>query len=393
MSRNLILCADGTGNAFARQTSNVSRLVRLVEVGTDDQQLVIYDQGIGTDPSLAQAARLYADGLGNARDRLIVLDPPGQLPWVPAAAVKLCGLTFGYGLRDNVMQMYKALSMHWSSGDQVFLFGFSRGAFTVRALAGLMHRCGLLPTAVAAGDGYARAFAKAWTLYQPHRVERSAIDHFRAELGISEDLVVQIHFLGLWDTVKSYGGIWPRSLPHLRHNPSVCIVRHALALAESRSWFIPTSWGGIDGEDLERLGVQPDERYAKQQVKEVWFRGCHSDVGGGDVERATAEIPLQWMLREAVHAGLRLGADGRRLVEADLSATALETHESLRCGWVFSEYVPRWELDNSVGPPRRYFRIGRSGMRHVDQFSRGGKVHLHRSAQRDYPLRSVDIVD
>jgi uncharacterized protein (DUF2235 family) len=273
----------------------------------------------------------------------------------------------------------------------VFLIGFSRGAFTVRALAGLIYRCGLVRPDVARSANYRRAFATAFTLYRPHEEDTAALECFRDKFGAAE--ACEIHFLGVWDTVKSYGGIWPTSLPHLRHNPIVHTVRHALAMAEKRSWFIPTSWGGIDGEDRERLGVKPDDRYDGQDAREVWFRGCHSDVGGGDAEVTTAKIPLQWMLREAKARELQLDARADAFLAEELPFAALEIHESLRCGWLLAEYVPRWELDNSARPPKRYFKMGRSGKRHIEQFSRGGKIHVHLSVRQDYAPVSIETVD
>ena len=267
---------------------------------------------------------------------------------------------------------------------------FSRGAFTARALAGLVYRCGLVKHELAAGNAFEECFAKAYALYKPHEADEEAVKKHRADFGVPDEC--EIHFLGLWDTVKSYGGVWPRSLPHLRHNPIVHIVRHALALHEKRSWFIPTSWGGIDGDDLVRLGVKPDPRYRTQDVREVWFCGSHSDVGGGDVEQNTAAIPLCWMLSEAKACGLKLNADGEKVLDQCDPAGPPETHESLKTGWLLTEYFPRWELDNSQRPPRRLFKIGRSGVRHVEQFARNGKVCVHHTAQQGYALKTVEII-
>lgn len=391
MTKNIVVCSDGTGNTFAKEASNVSRLTKLLALGRPEEQLVFYDQGIGTHPGLGRSVRSYAAAAEQSRCALQVLQEPRRPAWMPQVLSKMLGLAFGHGLRENVMQMYRALSQHWRSGDKVFLIGFSRGAFTVRALAGLIYRCGLVRPEVAADDAcFQRTLSTAFALYEPHEEDTAAVAHFQHEFGVAQ--ACDICFLGLWDTVKSYGGIWPTSLPHLRHNPIVHTVRHALALAEQRSWFVPTSWGGIDGESLERMGVKPDDRYRGQDVQEVWFRGCHCDVGGGDAETATAEVPLQWMLCEAMACGLLLDPSADGLLSKQFPAAAMAIHESLRCGWLLAEYVPRWELDNSARPPKRYFKIGRSGKRHIEQFSRGGKVHVHLSARQDYALRAVEMV-
>lgn len=392
MSKNIVVCADGTGNSFARRVSNVSRFVRQLTVDRPDDQLVFYDQGIGSHPDLVRSVRDYAEATGKVRVALKILMEPCRPSWMPLWLATVAGLVGGFGLYDNVKQMYQVLSRHWSSGDQVFLIGFSRGAFTVRALAGLVYRLGLVRTEHLCDREYAKVFAEAWALYTPHDRDRNAVARFKERNGLAESDELQIRFLGLWDTVKSYGGVWPKSLPHLRHNPAVCIVRHALALQEQRSWFIPTSWGGIDSDNWGQLRIEPDDRYELQDVQEVWFRGCHSDVGGGDDEEEIATIPLHWMLREAEAAGLLVRERAQESCAAAASGPASETHESLRGGWLLSEYVPRWELDNSRRPPKRYFRLGRSGQRHVEQFSRGGKVLIHQSAQQDYRLARIEIV-
>jgi hypothetical protein len=192
-----------------------------------------------------------------------------------------------------------------------------------------------------------------------------------------------VYFLGLWDTVKSYGGIWPQSLPHLRHNPIVRKVRHALALHEQRSWFLPTSWGGIDSDR-----PMDDPRYADQDVVEIWFRGSHSDVGGGYADDAAATISLRWMLNEAAGSGLRLNDAGRALARSSDPPERPALHDSLTPDWVRREYVPRWELDNSVFPPKRYFKCGRTGTRLPSQFARQQTVRLHASAGPEHDIVS-----
>ncbi len=385
MSRNIVICSDGTGNAFARQVSNVTRLVRSVDLSNPSGQLVFYDQGIGTSPQLEKAVQRYKFSAPDGHAALTILPPP-----VGGWHSKLFGLTFGYGLRENVAQMYRALGESYGgAADQVFLIGFSRGAFTVRVLAGLVYRCGLPSQSVAQSpDRFQQYFTRAYALYEPHDEDEGELQRLRES---NEHRTCTIHFLGLWDTVKSYGGVWPKSLPHLRHNPIVHIVRHALALHEQRSWFIPTSWGNIDADDLGRLGVKPHSGYRTQDVEEVWFRGCHSDIGGGDEEKETAAVPFRWMLGEAQTHGLVLNAEGTSTLAQTDEDCELRIHESLCGGWLLSEYIPRWELDNSQRPPKRYFKVGRSGRRHVEQFARGGQVNIHRTAWKDHPVTARKV--
>jgi uncharacterized protein (DUF2235 family) len=364
--KNIVICADGTGNSFGAQVSNVSRLVQLIDLNNPERQVVVYDQGIGTDPRYVNAVKEYKDKEREQRRALTITEPPFQAWWLPSRVVRVTGLAIGYGLRRNVKELYTALAQCYEHGDCIYLFGFSRGAFTVRVLAGLLFRCGLLPKDAPDFDV---KFEQAYSLYKPHLQDFDAVARFKD----AQVLTPRVHFLGVWDTVKSYGGIWPQSLPHLRHNPIVDTVRHALALDEQRSWFLPTSWGGIDSDR-----VMDDSAYRAQDIVEIWFRGVHSDVGGGFDDDAAAMIPLLWLLNEAKSAGLRLNQAGRDLaVSADPECPAL--HESMTSGWLITEYLPRWELDNSYFPPKRFFKCGRTGVRHPAQFSRQQVVRLHSS--------------
>ena len=379
MTRNLIICSDGTGNTFSENVSNVTRLVKALELCAPDRQLVFYDQGLGTNPKLVQAVKDYKSEGGVNRAGLIVLPAPRASKLIPPVA-RVAGLAFGYGLRDNVAEMYKALAESYrDETDRVFLFGFSRGAFTVRVLAGLIYRCGLPPRELAHDRAaFDECFAEAYRVYEPHAEDCSRTEEFRKRYKVRD---IEIQLLGIWDTVKSYGGIWPQSLPHLRHNPIVLRVRHALALNERRSWFVPTSWGGIDIDKPNAESVKPDARYAKQQVKELWFPGAHSDVGGGDREADTSIIPFRWMLREAQPLGIILTDAGRSELLVSDPPRSPQIHESLTWGWRLTEYFPRWELDNSRRPPKRLFKSWSTGRRHPDKFRRGKEPLLYQSSK------------
>jgi uncharacterized protein (DUF2235 family) len=367
MARRIVMCSDGTGNAFNDHVSSVARLITLIDLSRPARQVAFYDQGIGTDPRHVDEVKTYQDKQPDERVALTVLDPSYHAWWIPSRVARVAGLTVGYGLRRNVEELYTALAGCYEDHASIYLFGFSRGAFTVRVLAGLLFRCGLLRPDT---PNFASKFEAAYDLYIPHVQDDAAVKQFMRDEDVRTP---RVHFLGLWDTVKSYGGIWPQSLPHLRHNPIVDTVRHALALDEQRSWFLPTSWGGIDSDR-----VMDDPAYRAQDIIEIWFRGVHSDVGGGFDDDAAATIPLRWMLNEAKTAGLRLNRAGRDLaVSADPECPAL--HESLTGGWLITEYLPRWELDNSYFPPKRFFKCGRTGVRHPAQFSRQQVVRLHSS--------------
>jgi uncharacterized protein (DUF2235 family) len=196
-----------------------------------------------------------------------------------------------------------------------------------------------------------------------------------------------IHFLGIWDTVKSYGGLRPVMLPHLRHNPVVDCVRHALALDEQRGWFDVTTWGRLDT-DLHRDAAWsriPEPVKAKirtQDIEEVWFRGCHSDVGGGNGDEATERIALQWMLGEAHAKGIALSEAGCALLDPPGSAKRAVLHDSHTRAWRAVEIVPRRAIDNSGTWPRRIWAGTPNAKRDPLKLARHGKVAVHESVER-----------
>lgn len=293
MAKNIVICPDGTGNTFRSNLSNVVRLVKSLRLDDRGRQIVFYDQGVGTKARDVQAAKSFAEERG--RPGLQILSPPKTSRVFPPLLTREFGRGFGYGLAENVAEMYGGLARWYADGDRLYLFGFSRGAFTVRVLAGVLHRCGLLQ------PGNLDRFRQAFGLYESHyqHIENPAeLQRRRAEVQCFKERYTvrtcDVRFLGLWDTVKSYGFIVPKSLPHLRHNPSVKTVRHALALDERRCYFQATSWGGVDHPEYDdsRLGDSPD-------VQEVWFTGSHADVGGGykASESGLARAPFTWMVR------------------------------------------------------------------------------------------------
>ena len=323
-------------------------MVRFLALDNRDKQIVVYDQGIGTDARRWKEIWRLRDTIRDPGS-LHVLPGPHESWFPPAEFIALRrSLATGYGLRDNVGQMYGELAGLYEDGDEVFLFGFSRGAFTVRALAGLIYRCGLPRDG---GADFSSVFAQAWKLFVPMHPGEPKTRDFRLR---QRDC--PIHFLGVWDTVKSYGGFWPIMLPHLRHNPIVTHVRHAVALDEQRGWFDVTTWGRLDsdrepGAAWSRLSEDVRDRIEAQDIEEVWFRGCHSDVGGGNPDARSGRIALRWMLGEAERLGLRLNDAGRRLLHA--SDERAEVHPSDTLSWRLVELVPRATIHNDDRWPRR----------------------------------------
>lgn len=317
VGKNIVICCDGTANQLDGEFSNVAKLYSVLRKDDPNQQVAYYDPGVGT--------------LGDLRFAL------------PAAQTlsKWLGKAFGYGFRANLTDAYAFLMDTYEEGDRVFLFGFSRGAFTVRALAGVLHTCGLvekrnhnlLPYVFRLHmRSYDRpkAGARAAPRAKSKVYGADAAARFKRIYGRE----VRPHFLGLWDTVTSLGWVYRRTYyPYSTWNPDVHTVRHAVAIDERRAQYRQNLWRQARGQD----------------VRQVWFTGVHSDVGGGycEQESGLAKIPLSWMVAEAHDA--RLLVDLARYQDVVLgegsgayvkpSPTA-ELHKSLRGLWWLLEYLP-----------------------------------------------------
>ena len=271
--KRLVVCCDGTWNKADQDSNghpcptNVVKLAyRVAKRDGATPQIVFYDQGVGT---------------GNVLDR-----------W--------SGGALGEGLDDNIFDAYRFLIANYEVGDEIYLFGFSRGAFTARSIAGMIRKCGIVKrTSIA-------QYAPAMHLYRDHSThpDAPAAKAFKKAHSCCPDDDVAIHFIGVWDTVGSLGiplrGLrWITRRKHVFHDTelskTVKTARHALAIDERRGPFEPTLW-------MEK----PKEG---QTLEQVWFPGVHSDVGGGYAETDLSDIALDWMLGEAKAAGLALDAD------------------------------------------------------------------------------------
>src|SRR5262245_51304457 len=254
--RNIVICCDGTDNQFGPQYTNIMRLVRSLARAPGANQLVYYDPGVGTLPE------------------------PSAMTWLGRKWSTIRCLAFGADVPRKVAAAYTFLMDFWEPGDRVFLLGFSRGAYTVRVLAGLLHGLGLIPRGSYNLVPYLlRLLHKMRTAHPDTNVDMNSsfwkeCVEFRNTLSrtVSEAQGLQvfpIHFLGAWDTVSSVGWIWnPTTYPFTRTNASIRTVRHAVALDERRAFF---RYNGF--------GKAPD-----QDVSEMWFPGVHADVGGGYAE-------------------------------------------------------------------------------------------------------------
>lgn len=331
MAKNIVICCDGTGNQIGRTLSNVLKLFRIVQ--KNETQRVYYGPGLGTIGSDDQWARIKQDSRA------------------------VLGLATGYGLDDDILEAFRFLCENHEPDDAIFLFGFSRGAYTVRALAAFIHMVGLLPRDQLNIADYAL------TAYK-----RAAEDN---DLSIAWNFSriaggrrTTIKFIGVWDTVASI--LVPRGdrliptfqmLPYTRRNPSVQVFRQAMAIDERRRLFRLNRW--VAPQPFKANPFDASAPDTQQDIKQVWFAGVHADVGGGypEAESALSKFPLDWLVTEAVAQGLNINVAMRNhLVLGEPRAGGTQTyvapdpagqlHQSLTPAWWPLEWLPksvRWE--------------------------------------------------
>ncbi len=263
--KRIIICADGTwnrpeGKGYKDDPTNVIQFARGISP-TDEQgvkQVVFYDWGIGSYHS------------------------------------KVIGGSMGSGLDKNIKDGYRFLIHNYEPGDEIYLFGFSRGAYTVRSLSGFINKCGILKTSKAPDVDKAFDFYKKKSAV-PSSNEAQA---YRNENSVESKIYV--HFIGVWDTVGAmglpfsiFGLIDQKDLFYDHHiGSNIKTARHALSLDEKRDDFKPTIWKDKPGVDMEQ----------------VWFAGVHSDIGGSykadNQGFKLSDIAMVWMKKEANAKGL-----------------------------------------------------------------------------------------
>ena len=352
MNKNIVICCDGTGNHFNETYSNVVKLFTIAEKDIP-AQIAFYDPGVGT------------------------ISDPMATPFYKGIS-KLGGLAFGWGLRTNVSEAYTYLCEYYEPGDRIFMFGFSRGAYTVRVLAGLVHTVGLVQ------KGCQNLFPYAWNIYtKSYKVDVASIA-LQFKETYSRD--VRIHFVGVWDTVTSNGIFNWRKLPFTTNNQSIQNIRHGVAIDERRTYYRQNLFGEVNGQD----------------IKQVWFAGVHSDVGGSYAlnESGLSQITLQWMLKEAESFGLKLRAAKRtEILEDGLSnghskPNVLEkVHRSLSGFWLVLELFPKWR--NRWFPVYIPFGRRRKMYRNMHMVPQLPVVHQSvldkMSADAEYKPKNLDV--
>lgn len=354
MPKNIVLCSDGTGNSGGKgNNTNVWRIYKSIDLQSYRTTPV--------NPPIEQCA-FYDDGVGTDRMKLL----------------KLIGGAFGFGLSRNVKQLYATLAANFEPGDHIYMFGFSRGAFTVRTLAGLITTCGIVDRRDPEEDRflddaelnkrvdqayqayrskYTAGLSLPWDQSQ-HRRDLKHLDAsaFRQQYGVkvsqhqyqdyeniygeySEEKIVPIRFIGVWDTVDAVGfpidavaDFWNENIYQFKFSdhalsPWVNEAYHALSIDDERRSFHPLLFNESDPRDEKR-------------IQQVWFAGVHSNVGGGYPKQGMAHVTLNWMMAKAVAAGLRFDEYHQQAFQA-----AANIHDKLydsRSGIsIYYRYQPR----------------------------------------------------
>ena len=295
MPKNIIICCDGTGNEYGDRNTNVVGIFEAMV--RDSEQVGFYDPGVGT-----------FDVFGRVLGKKLGI---------------LMGEAFGWGLQRNIEDAYEYLMHYYDVGDQVYLFGFSRGAFTVRALAGMLHKCGSMQR------GSKNLIPYASKIYNQFGNDRIA-EGFKA--AYCQPCIP--YFIGVWDTVASLGYFYGKRFFDAKLNPDTTYGYQAVAIDEKRRKFLPSLWN--------------EARKASQQhIEQVWFPGVHSDVGGSYPQRGISDAALEWMIRRAERAGLRLKPNWERNIKPAPTDKASQ-HESRKGLWKLWRPVQRQIPDGSL---------------------------------------------
>jgi uncharacterized protein (DUF2235 family) len=360
MAKNIVICCDGTANEFAKHNTNVVKLYSILR-HDPSEQITYYHPGLGT------------------------MEPAGALTTWTRRITKLLGMAFGYGLEYDIRDAYVFLMETYEPGDKVFLFGFSRGAYTVRAVASVLHMYGLVhrgnaplvPYAIRLMLGIERGRGVTTTSSQDLK------DYFRLAQDFREMMArtdCKPWFVGVWDTVSSVGWVTnPLKLPYVTNNPDIAIGRHAIAIDERRAFFRNHLWRRPD---------DASQAHGPKDLKQVWFPGVHCDVGGGYVasESGLANGALEWMVDEAEEAGLLVDQLRRREILGQTGANRCippdsngMLHESLTGAWNIAEFVPKKHFDWQTQTEGRRMNLYRrrtipaQSLVHVSAFERGAE--------------------
>jgi uncharacterized protein (DUF2235 family) len=306
-------------------------VVRLIQVLDRNpyRQRLFYDPGLGTLPEPVSWGRI----------KKILFD--------------LSDLAFATGLPDKVGNAYRYLMDIWQPGDRVFLFGFSRGAYTVRVLAGMLYELGLLPSGCANLVPYAYRLFKAVRKQSPDtknsywRLCGKFRSTFARPINLeTEERRFPIHFMGVWDTVSSVGWVYnPTTFPYTHKNPGIKTLRHAVSVDERRAFF-----------RSNLFAAAPDKKKL-----ELWFPGTHCDVGGGYSDSEIWRVAFEWILKGAENEGLRIDDKRRESVLGTPPDRPRQDkiHNSLTLPWWLVEWIPKFPYSPKDQRHHFYVNLGR----------------------------------
>jgi uncharacterized protein (DUF2235 family) len=355
MAKNIVLCSDGTGNRDIKgRGTNVFKLFEAVDLNDHrtnpllDQQLAYYDDGVGT------GGNTFLRAFGGAA---------------------------GYGLKRNVKDLYRALSRVYDEGDRIYLFGFSRGAFTARTLAGLIGTCGIVKGETCATTHVLQeAVEAAYKAYRSRygsilvdlgRKVRGATDSARLIERFQQSYPVHtnvsIEFIGVWDTVDAVGMpfalaglvnrfVYQFKFPTQTLGAHVKRAYHALAIDDARQAFEPVLWVGAD-----------------ERIEQVWFAGAHSNVGGGYPKQGMSLVALDWMLAHAAASGLRLHKVDRDLFHCHASVDDMlyDPRAGVGCFYRWSPRDIRKYCNRSGTAPRIHLTVAERIAHATDDYAPG----------------------
>ncbi len=305
MPKNIVVFSDGTGQeGGVSHNTNVYKSFNMIEDRTP-RQIAFYDPGLGTN-------------------------------WQ-----KLGGKISGMGISKNIQQCYRFIFENFESRDRIFLIGFSRGAATMRTLSSFIHYFGILP------KSRPELIGQAYRIYKIRKEERrkkKAAEFVRRH----HTMWTRIRFLGCYDTVAALGipikslSVLLDGIPGFRHrfhnftlSPSVENAFHALAIDDERKTFHPVLFN--------------KKALDYQKIKQVWFSGMHTDVGGGYNEQELSDIALVWLLQMAVSEGLRIYPDHKVKIAENADGKMHNSREGF-IGRLYRRKIRYWPEDRTDRP-------------------------------------------
>lgn len=336
MHKNIVLCSDGTGNSGGKgRGTNVWRIFNAIDLN-----------GHKWDLKKCPQVAFHDDGVGTQSNVLL----------------KILGGALGFGLKRNIREIYTFLVKNYNPGDRIYLLGFSRGAYTIRAVAGMIAQLGIIDrrkyddeelkrvvrraVAILRGNfqrSFVQQFSSAERLEKRKESLTSKAGQFRQECCVEDDVhapdgLIDIAFVGVWDTVDAYGFpfdhladlwhylVYPFRFPDTKISDRIQHAAQAISIDDERHTFHPVLWD--------------ENETTVNRVNQVWFPGVHSNVGGGYPKDGLALVSLDWMMSQAEDAGLRFLKDDRTHIQN--SANGYDKLYNSRSGAaIFYRYQPR----------------------------------------------------